>query len=89
MLLGMAMIDPDTSADDLIPGRLKCFQKAVKSCRDLLKQALLGQAEALAELGRDDEALACLMKVYSLALHDGKSGREDILERMKTVWRSR
>jgi hypothetical protein len=46
---------------------------------------LHGQDEALAELGRDDEALACLMEAYSLALHDGKSGREDILERMKTV----
>ena len=65
----------------------KSFRKAIPVCRDLLREALLGQAKALAELDREAEALACLVEAYSLGAHNGKSGGEDVLEQLRTLQR--
>ena len=66
----------------------KCFQKAVRLSKGFLRQALIGQAEALAELDQNDEALDRFMEAYSLASRNGKSGRLDLLERLKSIQRS-
>jgi tetratricopeptide (TPR) repeat protein len=65
---------------------LKHFQKAVRLCRSLLKDALTGQAKALSELGRDVEALECLAQAIN---QNGKSGSEEILEQLRQLQRSR
>ena len=65
---------------------VKHFQKAIRLCRGLLKDALTGQAKALSELGRDVEALECLAQAIN---QNGKSGSEEILEQLRQLQRSR
>jgi len=65
----------------------KYFRKAIPVCRDLLREALLGQAKALADQEEDAEALACLVEAYSLRTHNGKSGGEDVLEQLRMLQR--
>jgi hypothetical protein len=48
------------------------FAKAINLCKSQLRQALLGQAKALAERDRKAEALACLAEAYWLETHDSK-----------------
>ena len=64
------------------------FQKAIPLCKDLLKEALIGQAKAFSELERDADALACLAEAYSLLSHNGKSSSEDLLEQWKSLQRA-
>jgi tetratricopeptide (TPR) repeat protein len=70
----------------------KCFDKAIALCRRLLKEALLGQAETLAELERQPDALACLAEAYWLQSHNGKStmgpNQKEILERLEALGQS-
>jgi tetratricopeptide (TPR) repeat protein len=61
------------------------FQQAIERCRELLKSALLGRAEALAELERNDEAIDCLSEALWLVSYNGKAGREEVLERLRSV----
>lgn len=61
------------------------FQQAIELCRELLKSALLGRAEALAELEQNDEAINCLSEALWLVSHNGKAGREEVLERLRSV----
>jgi tetratricopeptide (TPR) repeat protein len=63
----------------------KHFQKAIRLCRSLLKDALTGQAKALVELGRDAEALGCLAEAFS---QNGKSGGEEILQQLRELQRA-
>jgi tetratricopeptide (TPR) repeat protein len=63
---------------------LKHFQKAIRLCRSLLKDALIGQAKALSELGREAEAVLSLTEAYS---HDGKSDGKEILEQLRQLQR--
>jgi len=67
----------------------QCFDKAITLCKRLLKEALLGQAKALTELGRASEAFACLAQTYWLQAGNGKSlngaDSEEILERLKDL----
>jgi tetratricopeptide (TPR) repeat protein len=78
-----------TAVEDDAVGASKCFDKAIAMSRRLLREALLGQAKALAELGRKPEALACLAEAYWLQTQNGKAaaGSEhvDILERLKDL----
>jgi hypothetical protein len=64
------------------------FQKAIPLCKDLLKEALIGQAKAFSELERDADALACLAEAYSLLAHDGKSSTEDLLDQCRSFQRA-
>ena len=66
----------------------KCFDKVVKLSREVLRQALLAQADVLSELGRDEDAIACLWEAYGVASRDGKSGRSEVIGRLKAVTRS-
>jgi tetratricopeptide (TPR) repeat protein len=64
------------------------FGKAIALCKDLLKNALLGQAKALAELDQRSAALACLAEAYWLQSHNGRpgsSGDDEILARLKEL----
>lgn len=67
----------------------KCFAKAAALAKQLLKEALLAQAESLSELERAQDALACLAEAYWLQSHNGKSaegsGESEILERLKGI----
>jgi Flp pilus assembly protein TadD len=71
--------------DDDAESASKYFQKAIKLCQSLLKEALLGQAEACSELGRESEAVDCLIRAYGLPTQNGKSGAAEIIERLKSL----
>ncbi len=75
------------TADDA-KAATRYFQKAIPLCRDLLKEALIGQAKAFSELERDSDALACLAEAYSLLPHNGKSSTEEFLEQWKSLQRA-
>ncbi|CAN5913403.1 hypothetical protein BH23PLA1_BH23PLA1_38530 [soil metagenome] len=53
----------------------------------MLTEALIGQAKAYYELGRDSEAFACLAEAHSLLLNDGKASREQIVEQLRLLQR--
>lgn len=66
----------------------KHLRKAITRCRALLREALLGRAKALSELGRDDEAFACLAEAR--ALPAGTAGPSDraLLDEFRTLVQS-
>jgi tetratricopeptide (TPR) repeat protein len=69
----------------------RCFDKAVALSKSTLAEALLAKADSLSELGRRDEALACLAEAYWLLSHNGKSagaGGAEILDRLKELARA-
>jgi tetratricopeptide (TPR) repeat protein len=84
-----------SAVEDDAEAASKSFRKAIKLCRDLLKEALLGQAEVLLELERDDEARTCLLEAVQLISSNGRPDLEDmqridnllerIIERNKSV----
>jgi Flp pilus assembly protein TadD len=76
------------SFDDDAKAASKYFQKAIELCRDLLKDALIGQAKALSDLEHDSDALACLAEAYWLSSHNGKSNAEDIIEQLRSLQRA-
>jgi tetratricopeptide (TPR) repeat protein len=61
------------------------FDKAVHLSVDLLTQALVGHAQALAELGQEAKASASLMTACSLAAQYRGSVRETVLERIRDL----
>jgi hypothetical protein len=61
------------------------FDKAVHLSVDLLTQALVGQAEALSELGQEAQASRCLMTACSLVAQYRSSVRESVLEKIKEL----
>ncbi len=63
------------------------FQKAIGLCRELLTEALIGQAKSYYELGQDSDAFACLVEAHSLLSHVGKDGREQIVEQLRLLQR--
>lgn len=63
----------------------RCFDKAVHLSVDLLTQALVGQAQALAELGQEAKASASLMTACSLVAQYRSSVRETVLERIRDL----
>jgi tetratricopeptide (TPR) repeat protein len=69
--------------DDDAKEALKRFDKAVYLCVDLFTQALVGHAEALAELGQETKALSSLMMACSLVGRYPGSVRESVLQRIK------
>ncbi len=77
------------AVEDDPEGASKCFDRAIALSRRLLREALMDQAKALAELERKPEALACLAQAYWLQAQNGKtpSGPEhaEILERLKDL----
>ncbi len=64
------------AAMDDAAGADKHFRKAIARCQALLREALLGRAKVLLELGRDDEAFACLAQAR--ALPAGPGGPDDV-----------
>src|SRR5207248_32513 len=67
----------------------KTFERVANLARALLKEALLGQADALSELDRRQEALARLVEAFSIHSHKGNShpqpDEEEILERLDAL----
>ncbi len=65
------------------------FQKAIVECQQLLREALLGQAGALEEQGRESAARDCLVRAYILHPINGKTSKfptnEDIVERLNDL----
>ncbi|MBI3823039.1 MAG: hypothetical protein HY289_10230 [Planctomycetes bacterium] len=57
--------------DDEAGAASKAYAKAIRMCKSLLTEALVGQAKALTELGRKTEALCCLAEAQWL-----RSGHE-------------
>jgi tetratricopeptide (TPR) repeat protein len=74
--------------DDDAKEALKRFDKAVYLCVDLFTQALVGHAEALAELGQETKALSSLMMACSLVGRYPGSVREHVLARIKSLMNS-
>lgn len=70
----------------------KCFAKAIDLSKRLLGEALLGQADALTELGRHQEAFDCLVEARWLQTHGRKeangAARGGILERLEALRRA-
>jgi tetratricopeptide (TPR) repeat protein len=73
------------AVDDDAESASRYFQRAIKLGQSLLKEALVGQAEALSELGRESEAIDCLIQAYGLNPQNDKSGREDVRERLRSL----
>lgn len=77
------------ASEDDAKAAAKCFAKAIRLCKRLLKEALLAQAKVLSELDRRPEALACLTEVYWLQSQNGKSargpGNEELLEQLAAL----
>ena len=71
----------------------KTFERVANLTRVLLKEALLGQADALSELDRRQEALARLVEAFSIHSHKGNShpqpDEEEILERLDALKNTR
>ncbi len=70
----------------------KSFAKAVTVGMRLLREALLGQAAALAELDRRQEAFDCLAQARLLQSQNGtsrKNGDEDLLTRWEELLASK
>jgi tetratricopeptide (TPR) repeat protein len=74
--------------DDDAKAASKYFQKAIELCRELLKNALIGQAKALSELEHDAEAMGCLAEAYWLSEHNGKLNAEEIIEQLRSLQRA-
>lgn len=64
---------------------VKHFQKAVQLSRRLLKDALIGQAEALAELDEEAKAQRCLLEALQIASHNGKADLKRIVEQLDSL----
>jgi tetratricopeptide (TPR) repeat protein len=77
------------ASEDNAEAAAKCFAKAIRLSKRLLKEALLGQAKVLSELERRPEALACLTEAYWLQARNGKSaggsGDQEILEQLEAL----
>ena len=76
------------AAEDDAAAGAKCFARAIRLSKRLLKDALLGQAKVLSELERRPEALACLTEAYWLQSRDRKSvgaGDKEILEQLEAL----
>lgn len=58
------------------------FDEAIGRCRELLREALLGQAKALSELGRDAEALALLAEARGL---HATRNTDELVEEFRTI----
>lgn len=58
----------------------QCFEQAVHLTKQLLKDALMGQAKALSDLNHDQEALDCLIETYWLHPGNGKHSDPDETE---------
>lgn len=70
--------------DDDAAAASRSFAKAIRICKSMLTEALVGQAKALTELGRKSEALRCLAEAQWLESgqeqsRNGKT-RSDIME---------
>ena len=65
------------------------FKKSITLCKELLREALVGQAGALEELGKYSEAKDCLMQAYFLTSNNGKSSifpnANAIVERLRDI----
>ena len=59
------------AVDDDAKEAAKYLRRAVKLCRAFLKEALVGQAGALAEREQDSKAADCRIEAYHLAAQDG------------------
>ncbi len=79
-----------SAVEDDAQGASRCFDKAVALCKGTLAEALLAKADSLSELGRRDEALACLAEAYWLRAHNGKptGAGAEILDRLKDLART-
>jgi len=96
-LVRAASLDPDSPDalielgyfsfvhDDDAGEAAKHFDKAVHRCVDLLTQALVGHAEAQAELGNASKASNSLMTACVLAAGYRGSVREGVLGRLKDL----
>jgi tetratricopeptide (TPR) repeat protein len=77
------------ASEDDAEAAAKCFAKAIRLSKRLLKEALLGQAKALSELDRRSEALACLTEAYWLRAHPERSANgpseQEILEQLEAL----
>lgn len=71
--------------DDDARGASRLFRGAIARCRELLREALLGQAKALTELGREGEALACLAEAQGLGRRDAKGDDAELLDQFRAI----
>jgi tetratricopeptide (TPR) repeat protein len=80
------------AVQDDVQAASDCFAKAIRLSERLLREALLGQAKVLVELGRRSEALACLTEAYRLQSRNGKArgpGDKEILDQLEALSRAR
>ncbi len=63
----------------------KYFERAISLSVDQLTQALVGHAEALAELGHETKASRSLMTACGLIAQYRSSVRDNVLERIKDL----
>jgi tetratricopeptide (TPR) repeat protein len=76
------------ATEDDVQAASDCFAKAIRLSERLLREALLGQAKVLVELGRRSEALACLTEAYWLQSRNGKAGGpgdQEIFEQLEAL----
>lgn len=69
--------------EDDAEGASRCYQKAIRLCREMLVQALVGRAETLNELGREDEAVTHLVEALDLESSGRKPAGQGVLKRVK------
>lgn len=67
----------------------KYFRKAIDLCQKFLREALIGQADVLVDLGQRRAARDCLLKALWLDTHNGGAVPEDmssdLLERLQDL----
>ena len=80
-----------SAVEDDAPAASRCFDKAVRLCKNILAETLLANAQSLSELGRRDEALACIAEAYWMQSHNGKANgtnETDIFDRLHELAKS-
>jgi len=79
------------AVDDDPAAANKTFDKAIRLCKRLLIDAILGRAKALGDLERSQEAFACLAQAYALQNQNGHvpgADTAEILEQLKGLSRA-
>jgi len=78
--------------DDDNKGAHACFAKAIALCRNWLRETLLAQAKVLNELGRQQEAFACLAEAHLVSQSNGRTANDangqEILDQFEELRRA-
>lgn len=77
------------AVEDDAEAAAKCFAKAIRLSKRLLREALVGQAKVFAQLERRSEAFACLTEAYWLQSRNGnppqEPGDREIFEQLEAL----